>query len=265
MIDFHSHIIPNIDDGSRSIDETIELVKEAKEAGFNGIILTSHYIENYYETDVHERDVWVKAISENIHAKELGIDIYLGNEIYITNNIIELLKDGKASTINDGCYILFEMPFHQEPMDLYNVIYSMQENKLIPVLAHPERYLFVQKEPEIIYDLIEKGVLMQSNYGSILGQYGQKAQFILEKLLENNMVHFLGSDVHRPNTIYKRIPEALDKIEAIIGREKLEKLTTINPKLVVENKKINIEEPTEFHLTFKEKLKMLFLKERNAL
>ena len=102
------------------------------------------------------------------------------------------------------------MPFHQEPMDLYNVIYSMQENKLIPVLAHPERYLFVQKEPEIIYDLIEKGVLMQSNYGSILGQYGQKAQFILEKLLENNMVHFLGSDVHRPNTIYKRIPEALD-------------------------------------------------------
>ena len=172
--------------------------------------------------------------------------------------MMQLLIDGKASTINNSCYVLFEMPLNAEPMDLYNVIYSLQENKLIPVLAHPERYTFVQKEPELIYDLIQKGVLMQANYGSILGQYGKNAQMIVRKFYENNMIHFLGSDVHRPNTIYKRIPEAIVEISEIVGEEKVRELTTINPKLVLQNKRIDIEEPIEFKLTFKEKLLMIF-------
>ena len=260
MIDFHSHILPNIDDGSRSIEETFNLIKEAKEVGFEGIVLTSHYIEGYYETDVPDRDVWVNAIKENLNTKGIDIDLYLGNEIYISENMMDLLINNKASTINNTCYVLFEMPLNVEPMNLYNVIYSLQENKLIPVLAHPERYKFVQKETELIYDLIEKGVLMQANYGSILGQYGESAQMIVRKFFENNMIHFLGSDVHRQNTIYKIIPRALEAISEIIGEEKLRELTTTNPKLALNNKRIDLEEPEEFTLTFKEKLMMFFKK-----
>ena len=259
MIDFHTHIIPNIDDGSRSIEETFNLIKEAKEAGFEGIVLTSHYIENYYETDVPERDVWVKAISDNLRNKGIESNLYLANEIYMSENMMKLLIDGKASTINNSSYVLFEMPLNAEPINLYDVIYSLQENKLIPVLAHPERYSFVQKEPELVYDLIEKGVLMQANYGSILGQYGEKAELIVRKFFESNMIHFLGSDVHRQNTIYKRIPEALDEIRAIIGDEKLEELTTENPKLALNNKRIEIQEPNEVTLSLKEKL-IIYLK-----
>lgn len=258
MIDFHTHILPNIDDGARNIDETINLIKEAKEVGFDEIVLTSHYIENYYETNVPERDVWVKAITENLRNKGIDIDLYLANEIYMSDNMMQLLIDGKASTINNSCYVLFEMPLNAEPMNLYNVIYSLQENKLIPILAHPERYSFVQKEPELINDLIEKGVLMQANYGSILGQYGKKAQMVVKKFYENNMIHFLGSDVHRQDTVYKIIPEAIQKIKEIVGEEKIEELTTTNPTLVLKNKKIYVEEPTEAELTFKEKL-MVFL------
>ena len=258
MIDFHTHIIPNIDDGAINIDETISLIKEAKEAGFNEIILTSHYIENYYETNVPERNMWVQAITENLKNKGIEIKIYLANEIYLSDNMMQLLIDGKASTINDTCYVLFEMPLNVEPMNLYNVIYTLQENKIIPVLAHPERYTFVQKDPELIYDLIQQGVLMQANYASILGYYGKNAQFMVKKFFENNMIHFLGSDVHRPNTIYKMIPEAMEKIEEIIGEQKLEELSTTNPMLVLNNKKIEIEEPTEIELNFKEKILMRF-------
>ena len=260
MIDFHTHILPNIDDGSRSIDETFNLIKEAKEVGFDCIILTSHYIENFYETDVPERDVWVKAISENLGAKGIDTDLYLANEIYISENMMELLEQQKASTINNSCYVLFELPLNEEPLNLYDVIYSLQENKLIPILAHPERYSFIQKEPELIYDLIEKGCLMQANYGSIIGQYGVKAEYIVKKFLENNMIHFLGSDVHRQNSIYPKIPFALEKIKEIVGEEKLEELTTINPKLVLANKKIEIDEPEEFSLTLKEKIMMALKK-----
>ena len=260
MIDFHTHIIPNIDDGSRSIEETFNLIKEAKEVGFDGIVLTSHYIENYYETNSPERDVWVKAISDNLKTTGIETDLYLANEIYLSDNMMNLLIEGKASTINNSSYVLFEMPLNVEPMNLYDVIYSLQENKIIPVLAHPERYSFVQKEPELINDLIEKGVLMQANYGSILGQYGEKAQIIVKKFFEANMIHFLGSDVHRQNTVYKRVPKALNEIRNIVGAEKLEELTTKNPMLALSNKKIRIEEPDEVKLSFKEKLTMYLKK-----
>ena len=260
MIDFHTHILPNIDDGSRSIDETFNLIKEAKNVGFEGIISTSHYMENYYETDKPEREVWINAIYENLQAKNIDIRLYLGNEIYISENLIKLLEEGKASTINDTSYVLFEMPLNEEPMNLYDTVYQMIQCKLVPILAHPERYSYIQKEPDLVYDLVQKGVLMQANYGSIIGQYGEKAQIIVKKLLENNLIHFLGSDVHRQNTIYPKIPECLSEINSIIGEEKLQELTTENPKLALGNKRIDIRDPHNVELSFKEKLIMKFKK-----
>ena len=256
MIDMHSHILPNIDDGARSIEETYELIKEAKSVGFEAIVSTSHYMEGYYETDNKEREIWVNAIYQSLQEKNLDIKLYLGNEIYISENLIKILEEGKASTINDTSYVLFEMPLNVEPMNLYDIVYEMLQYKIVPILAHPERYTFVQQDPELIYELIQKGVLMQANYGSIIGQYGAKAQLIVKKFLENNMIHFLGSDVHRPNTIYPRIPQALEVLEDLIGREKLNELTSINPKLVLNNKRIDIDEPNKIELTLKEKAKI---------
>lgn len=254
MIDFHSHILPNIDDGSRSVEETFNLIEEAKKVGFDQIVLTPHYMEGYYETDVAERETWVKAITENLRLRGFDGKLYLGNEIYISDNMISLLENAKASTINNTSYVLFELPLNAEPLNLYNVIYELQQYKLQPVLAHPERYPFVQKEPEVLYDLVEKGVLLQSNYGSIIGQYGKKPQNLVKKMFENNLVHFLGSDVHRQGTIYTRINDCLDEIENIIGEERLEEITTINPSLALENKKIDIRTPHKIELTLKEKI-----------
>lgn len=254
MIDFHTHILPNIDDGARSIEETIALVEEARKAGFEAIISTSHYMEGYYETNVPEREMWINVIYQKLQEEKVDMQLYLGNEIYLSENIVSLLEEGKASTINDTSYILFEMPLNIEPLNLYNVVYEMLQHKLVPILAHPERYTFIQNSPEIVGELIEKGVLMQCNYASILAYYGKRAQVIIKKLLENNMVHFLGSDVHRANTIYPRIPQIITKLTEIVGKEKLKELTTINPKLVLQNKRIEIEEPNRIELTLKEKL-----------
>lgn len=250
MIDMHSHVLPNLDDGSRSIEETFNLIQEAQNAGFEAIIATSHYMEGYYETATAEREVWVSAIYKKLQEKGIDLKLYIGNEIYLSENMIKLLEEGKASTINDTSYVLFEMPLNVEPLNLYDIIYEMLQYKLVPILAHPERYTFVQKDPELIYDLIQKGVLMQANYASILGYYGKRAQMTVKKFLENNMIHFLGSDVHRQNTIYVRMPEILEKLESIIGKQKLIELTTINPKLVLQNKRIDIDEPKKLKGTF---------------
>lgn len=243
MIDFHSHVLPNIDDGAKSVEETFNLIKEAQDTGFDKIISTSHYMEGYYEVNKSEIGVWINAINEKLQSQNINTKLYIGNELYFSENIMNLISEGKASTINNTDYVLFEIPLNSNPMNLYDIIYELIEHKYIPILAHPERYSSIQKEPTLISELIEKGVLMQANFTSILGEYGDKAQLIVKKLLKNKMVHFLGSDVHKQNTIYPKISKALKEIETTIGSEKLKELTTINPEFVLENKRIDVDMP----------------------
>ena len=256
MIDFHSHILPNIDDGSKSVEETFNLIKEAESVGFDSIISTSHYIENYYESPVAERQEWINALSGALQKENINVNLYLGNEVYFSENIIKLLNENKITTINNSKYMLFEFPINVRPINVYDVIYEMIQNKITPILAHPERYRFVQQDTSLIYDLLEKGVLMQSNFASIIGWYGEKAEILARKFLESNMISFLGTDVHKQNTIYPKIPKILERIKEIIGHKKLYELTTLNPEKVLENDEIEQPEPEKFKFSLKEKMKM---------
>ena len=252
MIDFHSHILPNVDDGAKSKEETFELLAEAKKYGFKKIVATPHYIEKYFEKDKNEIKAIAKNIIEEIQCKE--IEIILGNELYFSKNIVHLLKENKASTIGNSNYVLLEYPMNEKPLDIYEYIYMLQENGYIPILAHPERYQFVQKDPSILYDFVDMGVLLQANYGSIMGIYGKMAKLFMEKMLQSNLVAFLGSDVHRKNTIYPMIPKALNRIEKIVGKEKLEELVFNNPERVLNNETIEMENFQRINISFLDRM-----------
>lgn len=256
MIDFHTHILPNIDDGSKSVEETFNLIKEAESVGFDSIISTSHYIENYYEIPVEERQEWINALSGALEKEKINVDLYLGNEVYFSENIIKLLNENKIAKMNNSKYMLFEFAMNIKPINIYDVIYELIQNKITPILAHPERYRFVQQDPTLIYELLDTGVLMQTNYASIIGWYGEKAEILAKKFLESNMISFLGTDVHKQNTIYPKIPEILKKLEDIIGKEKLYELTTLNPKKVLQNEEVENPEPKELKYSLKEKMIM---------
>lgn len=234
MIDFHSHILPNIDDGSRNMEQTVEILKEAKNAGFNKIISTSHYMEEYYNIDEEQR----KKLIEEVKEQGQGIELFLGSEIYVTGNIVELLKDQKASTINNSKYVLFELPLNTKEIMAKEVIYRLIENNYVPIIAHPERYKYVQENIEYIMELVDMGALLQSNYGSIIGMYGRKSESTVKKLLKEDAVQFLGSDVHREKQVYDKIPKILKKLNKIVSKEKIDELTIINPQKVLNNEEI---------------------------
>lgn len=235
MIDFHSHILPGIDDGSRNLEQSIAMVNDAKEAGFTKIISTSHYMENYYECNEKNRKELLEQVQKNVN----GIELCLGNEIYITNNIIELLQNGQASSINGTKYVLFEFPLiTTRPMNDKEVIYRLVENGYIPIIAHPERYPFIQENPDYLFELEEMGALFQSNYGSIIGMYGLKAKKTLKILLKSNLISFFGSDVHRPEQVYNKMPKIIKKLKKIISNEEFEEFTEINPEKVLKNENI---------------------------
>lgn len=243
MIDFHSHIIPEIDDGSRSIEETMLLLREAKDAGFTTIISTSHYLPGTYEFDELSRRQFLEVIQIGANNLEIDINLKLGSEVYACYDIVELLKENRASTINDTNYVLFELPMQSELPNLKNIIYNLLGNGYRPIIAHPERYSYVKEAPNWLLEYLEIGVLFQSNYGSIIGMYGKEAQKTVKLLLKNNMIHFLGSDVHKAKTVYSKMPEILQELRKILERDEFKKLTKINAQAVLENKEIYVEVP----------------------
>ena len=125
MIDFHSHIIPEIDDGARELKESLEMLEEASSAGFDGVISTSHYMENYYEVSQADRKAWLNGLQYGLEEKKIGLSLYLGSEIYFTDKIISLIKEAKASTINGSRYVLFEFPMNAKPINIEDFVYSI--------------------------------------------------------------------------------------------------------------------------------------------
>lgn len=251
MIDLHSHILPGIDDGSKDVNETYNLIREAYNAGFTDIISTSHYLEDYnFIADDSQRRKWIDILIQNLPEEVKNINLHIGSEIYIRYDLTELLKSKKASTLGNSNYVLFELSMKNKISNLKNIIYSLLENGYIPIIAHPERYKFVQDNPNYLIELIELGVYFQANFASIIGFYGKEAQSTVKLLLKNNMIHFLGSDVHRENTIYTKMSEILKELKKVISEDKLNELTEINPRLVLENKKIYVDNPIEIKKSF---------------
>lgn len=244
MIDLHSHILPQIDDGSRNIKESAALLKEAKSAGFDAVFATSHYIENSIEESIEKQSFLLKQLEKKLEEDKVDIKLYLGSEIYISPTIDRILSSKKAGTLNNGKYALIELPRNSKVQYLDDVLFRVMCLKYIPIIAHPERYECVQGNPNLLVEFINKGVYFQMNYGSILGIYGKSVKNTAKILLKCNMIHFLGTDVHRMETIYPRVSEAIMSLKKIISEEYLIKLTTSNAQAVIENKSIEITEPS---------------------
>ena len=233
MIDIHSHILPGIDDGSKSMDESLAILKKMEELGFTEIVCTPHYIEltKFRTNNVKKRELLKKTQAA---AKKAGINIklHLGNEIFVSRDIVKFLKKNEAMPINKK-YVLFELPFTTEINNLGDIIFNIKVNGYTPILAHPERYLMIQKDIRVARKLKEKGVKLQCNYSSITGQYGKKPMKAMKKLLKNGLVDYLGSDVHRArHSFYGKFPKMLKRIKRIAGEEYFEKIEKDTASLI---------------------------------
>ena len=191
MIDMHSHIIPGVDDGSKSIEDTYNMLNEAKEAGFTDIILTSHYMTHYYEPKTEDLVLWKDKIQELINSKELNVNLHSGMEVYVSNSLDKLLNGNKLLTIENSRYLLMELPINAPINNLDYIVFMLEALSIKIILAHPERYVYVHDNPKLIEEYIKKGMLMQCNFGSIIGQYGLKSKHIIKTMLKKGQVQFL--------------------------------------------------------------------------
>ena len=155
MTDTHCHILYGVDDGSVSIEESIELLKTMKEVGFDNIIMTPHYIENTNYCSLNtEKLSKLEILREEVKKQNIDINLYLGNEIFINDHIAEGIKENRIYTLNGSKYLLFELPFHNRILNLLDIVYELKVAGFIPVLAHPERYDKLQDDYKYVDSLI---------------------------------------------------------------------------------------------------------------
>jgi len=238
MIDIHSHVLPGIDDGSRSIEESLRMIREAAKSGFTGIVCTSHYYSDAYSCDKSQRQILINELKKELRKQKIDVEIYNGAEVYISMDLDTLIEKDIIPTLNNSKYILFELPMNTKVIYMDEAINKMQKAGLILILAHPERYSYMQKNFSAYEELIKKGIMFQVNLGSIVGRHGNMAKKIAKKLLKNNMVSVLSTDAHRPESMYQRTDEILKKLNKIIDKEKIELLTKVNPEHIIKNEEI---------------------------
>ena len=196
MIDIHSHILPQIDDGAKDIDITLEMLKNAVNDGTEKIVATPHYCIGYGTTSITEVKDYVNKLNSLIGEKELKIQIYSGQEVYLNEHTIEDYLEGNIGTINESKYMLTECPINEFSDYIFDIIYELNIRGIIPIIAHPERYVPVIKNPLSINKFIECGCLFQMNSGSMQGIFGKKVKSIAKLFLNNEFYNFIGSDAH---------------------------------------------------------------------
>ena len=203
MTDTHSHILFNIDDGSNNIEESIAILKEMAEVGFKHVILTPHYIEGTeYSAPNEEKDIKFALLEKRIKEENLDITIHLGNEIFLHNNLIASIEGAKCYGLNKSNYLLVELPFHNQIRGLIDILYEFKVKGYTPIIAHPERYTYLQDNPDLVDKLKEEGTLFQCNYSSILGYYRKDAERLMKYMLKKHYVDYLGTDIHHINKAF---------------------------------------------------------------
>ena len=253
MIDIHSHILFGIDDGSKSLSESINIINKAIDNGYTDIVLTPHYRfeQNYVCNNINKYKRFVE-LQKEVERLELPINLYLGNEITIDEDLFYYLNAEVAMPLNGSRYLLIELPFDSVFKDLDSAIDRLLSKGNVPIIAHPERYLYYNDLSEF-ERLLKKGVLFQGNINSLYGKYGMKAKETLEEMLRMNMIHFMASDIHTESqTSYGRVVDAKRRVEELTKSKKIaDDLFINNARRVINNEVIVVYPLLKKKLKFK--------------
>ena len=214
MIDMHSHILPGIDDGAKNIEVTLEMLRQAVSDGTKKIVATPHYCMEYAEEPYSSVKEIVQKLRILANKEKIDIEIFHGQEVYYSSEILKYFKNGDIGTINDSRYILIEFPMRQFDEDVFDILYELQVRGLKPIIAHPERYSKVIQNPEYVNRFIDEDMLLQMNVGSIFGKFGNSVMRTSEILAKNNIYNFIGSDAHNTDKRTTKISEIKTVINA---------------------------------------------------
>ncbi|MCF7796829.1 MAG: hypothetical protein K9N11_01740 [Lentisphaeria bacterium] len=259
MIDIHNHIIPGVDDGAKSVDIALDMLREAQRQGVRHLVLTPHL----YEPDILQgTQVWRERIEQGsqklfqaMQKADLEMSLEVRAEVRYQELLHKIISD--LDVLIGGRYLLLEFSFNFVPNRIEDIIYDLVIDGITPILAHPERIVPWQNEPSKVLDLIRLGCLSQIDLGSVLGSLGKSSEKLARYLLEEDAVHLAGSDSHNLTSRPLLAKPGYDWLCDNYGQGLADKLLIENPERIIRGEEIEIIIPRvhEMPVSWRDKVK----------
>ena len=249
MIDLHSHIIPEVDDGPPDWQTTMEMCRIAVADGVDTMVATPHMLDGVYNVD---RETIIKKTAElkdRLHQENVNLSVLPGADVHTDFEFVEVLRRGELVTINDtGKYILVEFPHEVLPKSVDKLLFSIQMAGTIPIITHPERHYIIQKKPDIVYRWVQAGNLIQITAASITGEMGKPAKNCSKRMLKSGLVHVVASDAHSSTWRAPGLSHARKIVTEILSEDLANDIFIQRPQAIVDGKEFEIPEPERIDL-----------------
>ena len=242
MIDIHCHILPGIDDGAATIEDSVVMARAAVQEGITTIIATPHHKNNQYQNPKASILKHVTELNSALDQEQIPLTIMPGQEVHIYGEVLEDYHKQEILTLAEGNYLFIEFPSSSVPRYAERLFYEIQTEGLMPVIVHPERNKELQENPKLLYEFVKNGVLTQVTASSLTGYFGKNIMKFSEQLVEANLTHFIASDAHNTHNRSFKMKEAYRFLEESFGMDYVY-LFRENAELLLEKKNIIKEIP----------------------
>jgi len=235
LFDLHCHIIPGIDDGSPDLQTSLKMARMSVADGVSVIACTPHILPGVYDNagpDIRGRVQWLQF---ELDAAGINCRLVAGCDAHIAPDLVSKLKSGLALSINDSRYVLVEPPHHFLPPNVDQLFFDLLAAGYVPILTHPERMSWAERNEDLLNRLIRSGTWMQVTAGSILGGFGQRAKCRAECMLREGRVHIVASDAHNATQRSPGMGQAFRALCDLVGLEEAENLVRVRPLAILEN------------------------------
>ena len=238
MIDFHNHVLSDVDDGPKIIEESMSMLRKASNQGITDIVQTVHFQHPKMDNknvDYNYLNSRIKELQYLIDKENLNIKMHLAAEVFYLPNLVDISKNPLV-TCGNGKYMLIEFATNIFPSGYQNEFFKLQNLDINPIVAHPERYRFIQNDLTILEDWINKKYIIQIDAGSLIGQFGPKIKQLVFKMIDNGYVHLLGSDAHNDKKRNFCLKEAYDVLDNKYSKKIVDDLMENSLKILLGEK-----------------------------
>ncbi len=236
MIDIHTHILPDIDDGPSTLEEAVAIARAAWEAGSRTLVATPHILNRLNSSNNATILKHYHEFRQALQDEVPELTLLLGTEIYFQPNMRDFQRYAAGTLNGTRRYMLIEFPLGDLPKEFARELQSLQRAGITPVIAHPERNVRVIDKPSLTGRFVEEGALIQMNAGSLTGLFGSTVKKLARNLLKKGWVHTLASDVHSLNHRGPDLQKAVAAAAEVVGLAAASRLVQDNPQRIIEGK-----------------------------
>jgi protein-tyrosine phosphatase len=235
LIDLHSHILPGVDDGARSLDESLEMGRIAASEGIEVMACTPHFMPGLYDNTAPDIRQRIAQLNDEFSQHDIDVALVVGSDAHMRPDFVNCLRDGSILTLHDSRYVLFEPPHIVMPQRLDDLLFNIQASGYVPVLTHPERLKWIEQGYDAVLEFAKSGVMIQLTAGSMTGRFGKRAAYWSQRMLADGIVSIIATDCHNLDSRPPHLVKAFEMAQSELGDDEGLNLVLRRPALILEN------------------------------